>query len=136
GTTWLVNALVFAGILLSVYLAVDVARRVRLPRPIVLYAGLFVALGVAFAVPPEALLGLPALVRFLAASVVAFAPVFMANLVFAQRFRDVGNSTVAFGANLLGAMLGGVLEYTSIALGYRNLLVIVALHYVGALVLG
>ena len=136
GTTWLVNALVFAGILLSVYLAVDVARRFTLPRTVVLYAGLFVAIGVAFAVPPEALLGLPAAARFVAASVVAFAPVFMANLVFAQRFRDVGNSTVAFGANLLGAMLGGVLEYASIALGYRNLLVIVAVLYAAALVLG
>ena len=136
GTTWLVNALVFAGILASVYLAVDVARRFTLPRTVVLYGLLFVALGVTFAVPPEALLGLPVAVRFVAASVVAFAPVFMANLVFAQRFREVGNSTVAFGANLLGAMLGGVLEYASISLGYRNLLVIVAVLYASALVLG
>jgi predicted permease len=74
-------------------------------------------------------------VRFVAASVVAFVPVFMANLVFAQRFRQVGNSAVAFGANLIGAMLGGVLEYASISLGYRNLLVIVAVLYAAALVL-
>ncbi len=33
GTTWFVNSLVFAGVLLSVYLAVEVARHVRLPRP-------------------------------------------------------------------------------------------------------
>ena len=56
----------------------------------------------------------------------AFAPVFLANLIFAQRFRDVGASTVAFGANLLGAMLGGVLEYLAIVTGYRTLLVLVA----------
>src|SRR5215469_1498398 len=35
GTTWFVNSLVFAGVLLSVYLAVETARRVRLPRPTV-----------------------------------------------------------------------------------------------------
>ena len=37
GTTWFVNSLVFAGILLAVLAAVEVARRVRLPSPGVLY---------------------------------------------------------------------------------------------------
>jgi hypothetical protein len=48
----------------------------------------------------------------------------------------VGASTVAFGANLLGAMLGGVLEYTAIVFGYRNLLIVVALLYALAFVVG
>jgi len=52
-----------------------------------------------------------------------------ANLVFAQRFRDVASSTVAFGANLLGAMLGGAIEYVALITGYRFLLVIVAVLY-------
>ena len=39
GTTWLVNSLVFAGVLLAVYLAIETASHVRLPRPAVLYAG-------------------------------------------------------------------------------------------------
>jgi hypothetical protein len=60
---------------------------------------------------------------------VAFAPVFVANLIFADRFRDVGASTIAFGANLLGAMLGGVLEYLAIVTGYRALLFGVAILY-------
>ncbi len=63
--------------------------------------------------------------RLGAAVGIAFAPVFLANLVFAQRFRDVGSSTVAFGANLLGAMVGGVLEYTALVTGYRALLAVV-----------
>ena len=33
GTTWFVNALVFAGILASVFLAIEVARRVRFRAP-------------------------------------------------------------------------------------------------------
>ena len=53
----------------------------------------------------------------------------MANLVFAQRFKDVGSSTVAFGANLLGAMVGGMLEYLSLVAGYRWLLLLVAVLY-------
>ena len=33
GTTWFVNALVFIGVLASVYVAIETAMRVRLPRP-------------------------------------------------------------------------------------------------------
>ena len=58
---------------------------------------------VAWLVPPETLLAMPFVPRLAAAVGIAFAPVFLANLVFAQRFRDVGSSTVAFGANLVGA---------------------------------
>ena len=60
---------------------------------------------------------------------IAFAPIFVANLVFAERFAAVGSSTVAFAANLLGAMVGGVLEYLALVTGYRFLLVIVAVLY-------
>ena len=129
GTTWFVNAAVFAGILLSVLAAVEVARRVRLPRPRYLYLALLAALAVTWTVPQTALLELSPPVRFLAATVVAFTPIFLANLVFAQRFKDVGSSTVAFGANLLGAMVGGMLEYLSLLWGYRSLLVLVAVLY-------
>ena len=67
------------------------------------------ALAVAWAVPPESLLTLSPLPRFAVAVVIAFAPIFVANMVFAQRFRTTGDSGTAFGANLLGAILGGVL---------------------------
>jgi hypothetical protein len=136
GTTWFVNSLVFAGILLSVYLAVEVARHVRLPKPTTLYLALLAALIVAWSVPQDDLLSLSVVPRFVAATVIAFAPVFLANLVFAQRFKDVSLPTVAFGANLLGAVVGGLLEYLSLATGYRFLLVLVAILYGLAFVTG
>ena len=129
GTTWFVNALVFAGILVSVYLAIEVARRVRLRRPASLYAPLFAALVLAWVVPTGSLLGLGFVPRFAAAVALGFTPVFIANLVFADRFRDVGSSGVAFGTNLLGAIVGGVLEYGALVIGYRALLIVVAALY-------
>jgi hypothetical protein len=129
GTTWFVNATVFAGILLSVLAAVELARRVRLPSPLLLYGALLLVLVAAWAVPQASLLSLSPPLRFVAASAVAFTPIFLANLVFAQRFKQVGSSTVAFAANLLGAMVGGVLEYLALLAGYRFLLVLVAVLY-------
>jgi SAM-dependent methyltransferase len=129
GTTWFVNALVFLGILASVLAAVALQRRVRLRRPQRLYVVLAVALLVAWLVPLRTLLALDPLPRFAVAVTLAFFPIFTANLVFTQRFRDTANSTTAFGANLLGAMFGGLLEYASLVVGFRALLVVVALLY-------
>jgi spermine/spermidine synthase len=129
GTTWLVNSLVFAGVLLAVYLAVETAHRVRLPKPTVLYVALIAALALTWVVPQESLVGLPYVPRFLAGSALAFAPVFLANLVFAQRFADVETSGTAFAANLLGAMVGGALEYVALITGYRFLLIVIAVLY-------
>jgi hypothetical protein len=136
GTTWFVNALVFFGVLLSVLLAVEVSRHVSFRKPARLYVVLIASLVVAFFVPSSWVLSLAVPLRFLVAVVLAFAPIFTANLVFTQRFKDVGSSTVAFGANLLGAMVGGVLEYASLVIGYRALVLVIAGLYVCALILG
>ena len=135
GTTWFVNSLVFLGILVAVYLAIEVARRVELGPSWRLYAALLMALAVAWVVQPDLLLQLSIVPRFLVATAVAFVPVFLANLVFARRFRDVAASNVAFGANLLGAMVGGVLEYASLVTGYRALLILVGALYAAAFAL-
>ena len=129
GTTWLVNALVFGGVLVAVLLAVLLSKRVRIERPAIIYALLAVSLLVAWAIPQHALLDLAFVPRLIAAILLAFTPIFLANLVFAQRFRDSESSTVAFAANLVGAMVGGVLEYSSMILGYRNLIWVVLVLY-------
>lgn len=136
GATWFVNALVFLGILVAVLAAIDVARRLPLRRSGPTYLVLFVTLLAAWWVDPQALLALDFPLRVIAATLLAFAPVFVANLVFAQRLRGAGSSTTAFGANLLGAMVGGALEYASLVVGYRNLLIVVAALYGLAFLLG
>jgi SAM-dependent methyltransferase len=135
GTTWIVNAVVFAGVLLIVLLAVEITRRFATPPIPVLYAGLGLALLLAALIRPSLLLNLPVAPRIIVAVVLAFLPVFMANLVFSKRFADSVNPTAAFGANLLGAMLGGCLEYLTLITGYQSLLLIAGLLYAGAFVL-
>ncbi len=129
GTTWFVNALVFIGVLVAVLVAIEISRRWTFRRPRLLYALLLFCLAVAWLVPLDSLLGLDFVPRFVCAVLLAFTPILIANLIFAQRFKDVGESVTAFGANLLGAMLGGILEYASLVTGYRALLIFVAALY-------
>jgi SAM-dependent methyltransferase len=129
GTTWLVNALVFGGVLVAVLAAVTISQRFRVRRPLLLYGLLAASIVVSWSIPPHVLLDLPFWPRMAAAVVLAFLPIFLANMVFAQRFRDTGDTTTAFAANLIGAMVGGVLEYTSLILGYRNLMIVALALY-------
>ncbi len=135
GTTWVVNALAFFAILASVLLAISINARFRPKSPALLYGALFVAIAIAWLIPADALLIDPPELRYALSAAIAFAPVFFANLVFTNSFRDTASADMAFASNLLGAMFGGVLEYIALLTGFRTLLVVVGLLYVAAFVL-
>jgi hypothetical protein len=132
GSTWLVNSLVFFAILCSVLLAVFLSARLALKPSIGLYALLLASLLLAYLLPADAFLSISSLpVRYAATSIVAFLPIFLANLVFAGSFQLTGRSAdLAFASNLLGVMVGGMLEYTALIFGYRHLLVLAVGFYV------
>ena len=106
------------------------------PSPTILFPLLFAAVALSWFVEPSALLGLDPAWRFIASIGVYFSPIFLANLVFAQRFAATEDSTAAFGANLLGAMVGGVVEYAALVTGYQALAVLVAVFYAAAWLTG
>ena len=135
GSTWLVNSLVFFAILSSVLLAVLVNSRLKVRRISPFYLLLFGVLVVNLLLPPETLLLGNPLLRYLLASALAFAPVFIANIIFANSFRDSQDADIAFASNLLGIMVGGGLEYFSMLIGYRLLLLPVIAFYACALLL-
>jgi hypothetical protein len=132
GTTWVVNSLVFFAVLASVLLGIVVNQRIRFRSPTLFYTGLFGSLALAIVLAPSALLIEPAWLRYVIASVLAFAPIFFANLVFSYSFRDTKTADMAFASNLLGAVVGGAIEYVALITGYSALLLLVALLYVAA----
>lgn len=135
GTTWMVNAIVFAGVLLAVIAAVEVTRHLWTPPMSVMYGFLGLGLLTAWLVPSSWLLSLPVPARLVAAAAIAFLPIFAGNVVFAKRFASTVDPTTAFGANLLGAMVGGCLEYSALIVGYQGLLVVAGVLYAGAFAL-
>jgi hypothetical protein len=59
-------------------------------------------------------------------------PDLVAVLVFTHSFRDTRTADMAFASNLLGAMVGGTLEYLALITGYGALLIVVAALYAAA----
>jgi Spermine/spermidine synthase domain len=135
GTTWLVNSLVFFAILSGVLLAIVVNRRFKFKRISVFYLLLFGVLLLNILLPPDALLLSNPILRYMLASILAFTPVFLANIIFTNSFRDSETADIAFASNLLGIMVGGGLEYFSMLIGYRLLLIPVIVFYACALLL-
>jgi SAM-dependent methyltransferase len=135
GTTWFVNALVFAGVLVVVLAAVETTRAFRTPPLPVVFGGIAASLALAWTIRPEWLLPLPFGLRLLAATALAFLPIYLANVAFAKRFQSSSDSQEAFAINLLGAIVGGCLEYGALVIGYNNLLIVTGLLYLVAFLL-
>lgn len=135
GTTWIVNALAFFAILLVVLAAIGVNAWLRLPRAWPIYAAIFAALALNVLLPPTALLLDPPWLRYGLAAALVFAPIFFANVAFSFSFRDSRAADMAFASNVVGAMLGGVLEWTAILTGYQSLIAVAAVLYLVAYLL-
>lgn len=138
GTTWVNSSLVFLGILFLVLAANWTAAFFKDSQKILRIS--YVLLGlfciVALFYPMSSLLYLEnRLVRFVIAAILTFSPIYFANLIFSVTFRDQKIAEHLFGWNLIGATLGGILEYTSMALGYNRLTLVIALCYTAVFLL-
>jgi hypothetical protein len=95
-----------------------------------------VALALNLLVPLHSLLGLDLAPRYVLGCLLLFSPVLLANLIFGRLFGDVVAPDVAFASNLLGAFVGGLLEYVSLVIGYQQVLLLVAAAYALSFVAG
>lgn len=137
GSTWTVNVVVFSGILALVLAGTAASALPRWETPPLWVFGLLlgsVALGAL--VRPGALLAVPeGLPRAAAAVAVFLSPVLFASLVFGTLIRREERFPEAYGSNVLGAVVGGALEYASMLSGFRALLLVTFVLYALAAVL-
>jgi predicted membrane-bound spermidine synthase len=132
GATWIVSLIVISGVLLLVLLANAIAGRLRAFSRW-LYAPLLGSILFVYAVPHDFVLGLPFTGRLAWTALVVPLPIFFAGLVFSGTFKQATDPSAAFGANLVGAMVGGFAEYLSMAIGSRSLVAIVIGAYLVSL---
>jgi hypothetical protein len=129
GATWTVNLLVFAAILTMIGIANMVVARLdarALPR---LFGALMATLAIAYLVPTDVLLAVPAAAQWLVGAGLVALPIFFAALIFGLLIRDHADPTRALGVNLLGAIVGGLLEYAAMAIGIKALYLVAAVAY-------
>jgi hypothetical protein len=129
GTTWVVSAVVFASVLLTVLLANELMERWPAFPAAVAWPALFACLGLNFILPVRVLLELPFALRVAGAAVLVGSPLFFAGICFSKLFRQQAQVGYPFGMNMIGAMAGGSIEYLSMLIGMRRIWLVLMLVY-------
>jgi len=135
GMTWVVNAIVISAVLVMILLSNLVAWRwPRLPQRMTI-AWLAVAVTALALVPLDWFNVLTGPAKLVTASAFLTEPVFFAGLIFIQSFATCPDKARALGSNLLGALIGGLLESLSFVTGIRALIILVGPFYLVAILL-
>ena len=129
GGTWIVNSVVFTAILVMILLANLWTFRSEPTNLWPYYAGLVITLILNVIVPLDAFLGMSRSIQVVGSCLLVFTPIFFAGVIFAGSFRRSANADSAFGMNVAGAMLGGLAEYSSMAVGFKYVVLVALLFY-------
>ncbi|MGA2631296.1 MAG: hypothetical protein ABSG54_13940 [Terriglobia bacterium] len=129
GSTWMVNTVVFAAVLVMILAANLYTLKVRPVRFAPYYAGLILSLAANILLPLNYFLAMDRLLQATASCLLIFTPIFFAGVVFATAFRRSVAPDQDFGANVGGAILGGLSEYASTLLGFQYLTLLAVVFY-------
>lgn len=133
GSTWVVNAVVFSAVLGMVFVANWAVLRDRAPTLPQAMLGLVLGVLLNYLLTPASLLGLPGLVRVAACTAAIGTPVLFAAVCFSRLFARERSTGAALGLNMIGAMAGGLAEYSSMLLGMRAVWLLVLAVYLCAI---
>ncbi|HYK21764.1 MAG TPA: hypothetical protein VEV42_13565 [Pyrinomonadaceae bacterium] len=129
GGTWIVNSVVFVAVLVMILLANLWAFRWRPTVMWPYYAALLISLALNVIISLDSFLGMNRTVQVLGACLLVFTPIFFAGVVFAASFARSAQPDKSFGINVAGAMVGGLAEYSSMAVGFKYVVSIAIFFY-------
>ena len=132
GTTWVVNSIVIAGLMVLIVAANLLVEWKRQIPIVVGYVGIFASMMAAYTIPLEKFFFASIWMKGLTATAVLCLPVFFAGIVFIRSFAREKFSGEALGSNLMGALVGGLLESVSMWTGIRSLLLLAAALYLAS----
>ncbi|CCQ90898.1 membrane hypothetical protein [Nitrospina gracilis 3/211] len=93
---------------------------------------LMVTLLICYLAPVENLLALPLGLQWLVGSLLVALPILFSSILFAIVFQTRHAAALALGYNVLGAVLGGLMEYNAMLLGTKPLYLLSMIMYLGA----
>jgi hypothetical protein len=134
GSTWIVNAIVIASVLIVIFLGNLLVKNNKAPRSTLCWLGLFASLLANHRIPISLILNFTPWIRLILTFCWVGVPIFFASLLFSHSFKSARNTASLFGANLLGIVIGGCLEYSSMVFGLNSLYLLAVFTYALAMV--
>jgi spermidine synthase len=133
GNTWQVNAVIISGILIMILIANVVAATWPKLSLGMVYLGLIGSCVALYFIDLARFASLPYGQKAAIVAVLTALPVFFSGIVFIRSFAEVSDRDRALGANMIGSLVGGLLQSVTFITGIKALLLIVALLYIAAL---
>lgn len=135
GNTWQVNAVIVAAILCMVLLAnLIVALRPEMSQVPIAVALIVTCLGLCF-FDLSRLAFFPYPVKAVLVGTLTTLPILFSGIIFIGSFTKAERKDLALGANLIGALVGGLLQSVTFVTGIKALLLIVAGLYLLAMLM-
>jgi SAM-dependent methyltransferase len=132
GSTWVVASLAIASVLTMALVANAIVARATITRPWLVGGALVALLALNYVIPIGRVTFDSRAAESIFYALLVFSPILCAGLLFGSAIATSTALTRDYGINLLGAMVGGVGEYLSLVTGFRALLVVIAVCYIGA----
>jgi len=133
GSTWVVNSAIFSGILIMVLVANLVVLRFRPERTHIWFALLLASTAFLVWFDCAWLNQMSMVARGAVGGLVHALPIGFAGVIVSILLARSPSPPAALGSNLLGAVVGGCLEYFSMVTGLRNLVLLALVLYLVAL---
>lgn len=133
GSTWLVNSAIFFGILTTVLAANLFVIHFKLKNELPWFVCLFISAGILHAVNISELNNFSLMTRGIAGGLLYGIPIGFAGIIVSIMLSRASSPAASLGSNLLGAVIGGCLEYSSMVIGLSAIVQIAILLYLTAL---
>ena len=128
-STWIINSIVVFSILVMILLANLYISRTKEAKVEYYYALLGAAIALNFLIPLKMLHFESIFLKVLLSGTLIASPLFFAGIIFAHSFNKVADPDYSLGSNILGGVVGGVLEYQSLVTGFNYLFLLGFLLY-------
>jgi spermidine synthase len=132
GSTWWVNAIIISCILGLILLANWIAVRLPNLSLAVIYGLLFVSCVSLYFFDLAWLATLPYGAKALLVGTVVCLPMLFSGIIFIRSFAAIPRKDTALGANLIGSLIGGMLQWITFLTGIKFLLLLVLAFYLAA----
>jgi hypothetical protein len=136
GTTWIVNSVCIFAILAAIIGAnILIIKKPTLMPITVMYGGLLATLLLVYFVPVQLFNTMGIWLGGSLAALLCAIPVFFAGLIFSTAFKSETKPSAGLAFNMMGAVVGGLLEYVGTYTGIRSLLIVAACFYIASLII-
>jgi len=134
GSTWVVISIVIAAVLFMSFIAnLIVMKKFRISATFT-YSLLLISLIIGYYLFTQDSVHMPSNINKIIMPIILTLPILFSGIAFSKELLKLQSISQALSSNILGAMVGGFLEYNSMYFGFSNLYVLAGIIYMSAFV--